>query len=139
MRRMLHSFVASTVTLGLLTACNDSTTPAASLDAPSRTLAISGTQQRVTVGQRPADSLGVVVYGESGELLAGTTVLWAITDGRGVLSTVSTVTNAIGIAQIAFNADTVPGVTHVSATVGSAAAVSYEETVVVDAPARLIA
>ena len=139
MRRMLYSLVASTVTVGLLTACNDSTTPAASLDTPSRAIAISGTQQRVTVGQRAADSLGVVVYGVSGELLAGTTVQWAIVDGRGTLSTLSTVTNAAGVAQIAFNADTVPGVSHVSATVGATAAVSYEETVIADAPARLIA
>lgn len=129
--------ITATVFVSSLTACRDDTAPVVA-ETATRTVAIAGYQQSVTVGTTGTDSLALVVYGSSGNVLPGATVQWTV-DGGGTLSNASSVTDENGVARVAFSAGTMAGVAHVSATVGTAEPTMFEETLTADAPARLIA
>ena len=120
-----------------LTACSETTAPT-SVSGAARVIAIAGVQQAVTAGEAAPDSLGVVVYDAQGEFLTNAQVQWSIVDGDGTLSSGASTTDARGIAKVAFNAATRTGVTHVSAQVGDASPVLFEETTIAAAAARLL-
>ncbi len=133
------SLVLSTLVGAGLTACNDNNTPTSTANTAARAVAIAGYQQAVTVGTTGADSLAVVVYDSNGSLMPGATVTWTLSDGQGTLSSASSVTDANGVARVAFTAGTTSGVAHVAAAVGNVEPVSFEEDLTPGAPARLVA
>lgn len=134
------SLAVTTISATALTACNDkSSTTSATTDVAARAVAIAGYQQSITVGTVGSDSLRLVVYGASGDLLPGATVTWTVTDGTGTLSSASSVTNAQGVASVAYTAGTTSGITHIAAAVGNVAPVQFEEDLMPGAAASLVA
>ena len=133
-----HAMVAVMGLTMVLTACHDTTDPAI-VDTPARAYGIVGVQQTLPVGTPTPDSLAVVVYGASGDLLPGTVVQWTIVSGRGRLSAATSTTNAQGIARIGFTADTLVGNTVVRALAGTSVAVDFEQQAVAGIPSRLVA
>lgn len=99
---------------------------------------MAGFAQTVTVGTSGKDSLAVVVYDASGAAVRGASVQWSLVDGAGTLSSTASVSDANGVARIAYTAATVVGSARVHATVGSLEPAIFEETIVAGAPARLL-
>lgn len=120
-----------------LAACSDTTAPTP-VSGAARVIAIAGMQQAITAGEAAPDSLAVVVYDAQGQFSVNAQVRWSIIDGDGTLSGDVATTDARGIAKVAFNAATRTGVTHVSAQVGDASPVLFEETTIAAAAARLL-
>ncbi len=136
-RLMLFSLaVAATASLA---ACKDSTTTPIAVITPARALLRTGDQQRVTVATMASDSLSIGVYATDGAPVSGVTVRWRVAGGNGKVGLDSSVTDASGVAITTFTAGTTAGSDQITATVAGLDVVSFSETALAGAPARLTA
>lgn len=137
MRSSTFNTVLCGFAMASLAACSETTAPTP-VGSAARVIAIAGMQQSITAGEAAPDSLGVVVYDGQGEFFANAQVRWTIIDGDGTLSSETSITDARGIAKVAFSAATRTGVTHVTAQIGDGSPAQFEETTIAAAAARLL-
>lgn len=130
--------VAAAMTVSLA-ACKDSTTTPVAVISPARALLRTGDQQRLTVATVASDSLSIGVYATDGAPVAGVKVRWSVAGGSGKVGLDSSITDASGIAITTFTAGTTAGVDQITATIAGLDAVSFSETALPGAPARLTA
>lgn len=132
-------FSAALAFTASLAACKDSTTTPVAVLRPARALVRMGDQQRVTVATVATDTLSIGVYAMDGAPVAGVTVQWSVATGNGKVGANSSITDASGVAVTTFTAGTTAGVNQISATVAGLDVVSFSETALPGAPARLTA
>lgn len=113
------------------TACHkDSTAPRT---ATSVSL-LKGAGVQLVAGSAATDTMSVVVTSSDGQTVSGVTVTWVLTQGDGVLSATSSVSDASGVASVVYTAGssaeevavtaTVTGLTPVMITLDQVAAAS---------------
>jgi hypothetical protein len=102
---------------------------------PAALALAGGAGQSGVVGSALADSLVVKVTDAKGGAVSGTAVAWAIRSGGGSLSAVSALTDAAGLARVAWTLGTAAGASEVTATVSGLAPVTFTATALPDRPA----
>jgi hypothetical protein len=123
--------------LGLLavTACGESSGVTGTASVASVT-ASAGNLQTATVGTLLSDSLAVLVADANGAGLANVTVTWTPNAVGGTPSGTQVVTNANGIAKIAWTLGTIPGTDSMTAAVNGIHTI-FIATATVGAPAHI--
>ena len=129
-----HAAVVTAVLM--LSACSDSTAPAAA-PTVARAQAIVGEWQRIVAGTPASDSLTVLVLGTDGAPMANANVEWSVPASAGTVSITKARTDARGLASTAFTAGTTAGTVFVTATVAGLSPITFSLEIAADAPFRL--
>jgi adhesin/invasin len=99
-------------------------TATAAWPAPAQVQVLAGNAQDGAPAGRLADSLAVKVTSAKGRPVPQAPVSWSVASGGGVLSTASGVTDAAGVARVAWTLGT-PGPNAATATVGGLPPVTF--------------
>lgn len=131
--RFAFAFLAAA---SMLAACSDSSTEPVAVRAAARAFVYQGNDQRVAAGKVATDSLAVLLVDANGAPVADVEVTWS-SDQAGVLSQLSTRTDAQGIAKVAYTAGTRVAIGDVQASPAGLDPVHFALQVAPDAPARI--
>lgn len=133
---MSNRFVfAALAAASMLTACSDTATAPVAVRA-ARVFTYQGNEQRVSAGKSATDSLGVLIVDANGAPVANVDVTWSV-DGSGVLSQLSTQTDAHGVAKVAYTAGTRVATSDVQASPAGLDPVHFSLQIAPDAPAKI--
>lgn len=143
-RRLSYALFASTLAAAILASCGggggDGPTPPPPpvTSQPASIAAASTTTPTGTVGQTASEAPSVVVRNQSGNPVAGATVVFTVTSGGGSVSSATALTNASGVATAGtWTLGTTSGTQTLTAATGSLAPVTFTATVAPGAAASL--